>query len=410
MSEGNGTLNEVLDAAPLSLESRKRVLRAAIFTPMKADKWCPPIIAWGPPGGAKTAIAHETAIECGLPCKVLSPGRSGDGAFGVTPVPYEGPDGRVRIGYPPPEWVDLFVDGRGLLFCDEMTAGADDSIQAAMLGMLSEREVGGTELPGGVRPIGASNPPDVAAGGRELAFPVLNRAGHLRWPKLTDDEHAEYMLRGGMGREVAQLLDPAEEEKRVLAAWPDAYAVAAGLETNYLRRNRGKKNGEWKPGMLQVATDRTWEFATRAYASSIVHRLSNEETEAFVAAYIGTAAMLEWFEFIERQDLPDPAKLLDGDGKWSHDPNRIDRTAVVLDSCAVLVTPPNAHRRAERSDALWTLLTREFGAEDARDRDAAIPCVAALVAAKLHNTPKATALFTSILPLMQAAGLVRSVE
>ena len=131
---------------------------------------------WGPPGAAKTAVINQTVAECGLACKLLSPGRSGDGAFGVTPVPAQGKNGKLCICYPEPAWVAMFEEsGRGVLFCDELTANADDTIQAASLGMISEREIAGAELALGVRVLGAANPADVAAGGRELAFPGRRR-------------------------------------------------------------------------------------------------------------------------------------------------------------------------------------------------------------------------------------------
>ena len=50
----------------LTLASRKRILLAALFTPIGKGRWGLPVILWGPPSSTKSAILDELTAECGL--------------------------------------------------------------------------------------------------------------------------------------------------------------------------------------------------------------------------------------------------------------------------------------------------------------------------------------------------------
>jgi MoxR-like ATPase len=422
------------------------IIRAALFTPFSKGRWGLPICVEDEPGTAKSAAIVEVAEELGMPYEILSPGERGEAAFGVVPVPVSDTEGyaltlstviaealkegrsvadsldlalraagrkpATRLCYPRPDWTDKFIgsggeDLGGVIFVDEVTT-APPMIQAALLGLVLERRIGSHTFGPRVRVVGAYNPPELAAGGFDLSAPLANRTGHIRWGAPTVEEHAAYMLRGDTGsaeRSGVRADLAVAEEKRVLGLWPEAFASARGLEVAFLTRRPNLKNVCPKAGDPKVGrswpSDRTWEMATRALASADVHDLSDVETEAFVAAFIGEAASSEFFAFKQDQDLPNPADLLDGKEHFSHSSKRPDRTAAVLNACAALVTPMGSTKRSERADALWSLIEKE--AKGKADLDLFVPCVFALIDANLHARKSATMAMSAVQPILRHA-------
>lgn len=428
------------------------ILKAALFTPLRRGFWGLPLLCWGEPGVAKTAVIEELAGRYSFPCETLSPSERGEGAFGVVPVPasavddhsylgalserlvelmtprgknpglsYEAalaqslkevPRAAVLLTYPAPEWVGQFMEhGRGIVFVDEATS-TPPALQAPLMGLILARRIGGVTLPKGVRVLSAANPVEIAAGGFDIAAPVANRVGHIDWAKPSVEEHVQFMLRG----EVAQNDDEDEqkdavaEEKRVLAMWGNSWAKAVGYETSFLTKRPSLKNQCPKAGDPKASrawpSDRTWEMATRALASAEVHGLSQSETEVFVEAFVGAGVAGELFTYMQEQDLPDPADLLDGKGgvSFKHNPQRIDRTVAVLGACAALVTPKTADKRKDRSEALWGILdAMASGAKS--DLDIIVPSVHAMIDADLHTMPAASRPLSRVQPVLRAAGI-----
>src|SRR5690606_2434798 len=73
-----------------------------------------------------------------------------------------------------------------LLFIDELT-GATPMVQSALLRVIRERWVGDIKLPYNVAIVAAYNPPNMAAGGWDLAYATLNRFCHMEWKADKDD-------------------------------------------------------------------------------------------------------------------------------------------------------------------------------------------------------------------------------
>lgn len=396
---------------------QKNIMKASLFTPLRGGRWGLPILWEGEPGVAKTAFIREVAASFGLPLEVLSPGERGEGAFGVVPVPAEHEEGGLVLAYPRPEWTNKFAaeDSCGLIFVDELTS-APPALHPPLLGLLLDGRVGGWEAPRRVRRMAACNPVELAAGGYDLPPPVANRVGHMKWQSPTVEQHRAFMLRGDdfeadpTTDDDGEVLDAAAEEKRVRGAWGAAYAKCAGLEGAFLNRfptakNRCPKAGDPKASKAWPS-DRTWEMATRAWASSLVHNLSPAETEEFVGSFIGAGLASELFEFAEKQDLPDPGDLLDGKIDFTHDPRRLDRTIAMLGSCTATVTPKNAEKRKARNDALWKMIDKMSGSKDnPKDIDIYVPSADALIAVDLHVTAAAGPMLTKLQPVLKAAGI-----
>ena len=353
---------------------RTKLLHAAIFTPNRRG-WGLPILFEGAPGTAKTELCEAVCEAAGLPLIALSPGLHGEGAFGVVPVPVKTPLG-TRLAYPPPDWTDEVADG-GVVLVDEVTT-APAALQPPMLGLIAAHRVGNHQLPSRVRVFGLCNPVELAANGQELAPPLANRFIWVSWGAPSVAEHAAFMLGAASGTELPAY-NTAAEEARVLAAWPAAWARAAGLEVAFHQ----KTGGQWKNKCPKAAdatlsrawpSDRTWYYAALCLASSIVHGLSNADTSDLLAGCVGREAAAAWEVFVEEQDLPDVEALLDGSIEYKFDARRIDRIAAVLSNAQALVTPPQSIKRIERAAALWRLM----GTVPASARDLCVPVAQAL--------------------------------
>lgn len=427
--------------------SQKNIIKASLFTPVR-NGWGLALLAWAEPGVGKTSIIEEICADYAMPVECFAVSERGEGAVGQVPVPDMGLEDysylaalsekivaftdagmdsdkalkqaiatvpRTRdmvLRYPRPEWTDKFMQGgRGVVFVDELTSAAP-AIMPALMGLFLAKRIGGCRLPGGVRMLAAANPPELAASGYDLPHPLANRMGHISWHTPTVDEHVSFMLRGtsGFADTTETSFDAEVEEKRVLAGWGNAWAKAVGLETAFLQRRPQLKNMCPKVGDPKATrawpSDRTWEMATRAMASAEVHDLSAAEREEFVAAFIGEGPAGEWFTYCQEQDLPDPTELLDGKASFTHNPQRIDRTIAVIQSCVALVSPRSAVHRSARGGALWNLLDKFAG--DKADLDIVVPGVHAMIEADLHLLKEATKPMAKIQPVLKKAGITAS--
>lgn len=381
----------------------KHIIKAAIFTPSSRG-WGLPFLFWGPGGVGKSDIIEEVGKEWRMHVEVLSPSERGEGAFGVTPMPRKTSSGAYVVSYPAPDWIESFedFDGRGIVFVDELTT-APAVLQAPMLGLIQARRIGGATLGPGVRIIAAANPPEIAANGWELAPPLANRLGHLTWDAPTADAWAQFTLGdSGLEDEAPTRNDPAAEEARVLAAWPNAYAKAAGLITSFHCRNRGKLHNHPAAGDPASGrawpSHRSWSNAVRAMASADVHSLSEVDAIEMVAAFVGNGAVKELLTFKAAMDLPDPADVLDGKVSWQHDPDRLDRSMAVLNSIVSLAVTSDANR-STRVPRLWSIIDKTPA------DDIVAMSIKPLSKARLTTHPAALPVLARIRPMLKAAGV-----
>lgn len=352
----------------MSIINYDRVLFAAFFTqwgthPESGEiDWGARLLLHGPPGAKKTATTRQLAKALDAYYYSLKPGAKGQGGFGVTPVPtmIDGANGKKQqvLSFPGPDWVGEIGDRPALIVVDEMNTAAP-ALQAPLLGLTQEKEIGSTFLPARARVIGCTNSVEDAAGGWDLAPSIANRLGHIDWPDPDLDDWAGWMLQGASSTPT-NMINVAAEEARVTQAWPGAWAKASGLITSFLKRRPGLLRKQPKSHEPQASrawpSPRTWEYATRVLCSAQIHSLNEAETDLFIAAYIGEAATHEFAAWKREQDLPDPALLLEGKEKFEHNPIRLDRTMVVFNQCAALVAPAKAENREARAQQLWKLL------------------------------------------------------
>jgi hypothetical protein len=319
----------------MSITNLQKIMRAALFTPTRSG-WGLPILFWGPPGIGKSDIIEGVASSHGFPCEVLSPGERGEGAFGVTPMP----DSDGYISYPPPRWSAQFAQEEGaaqnpggLVFLDEINT-APPAIQAAMMGLLLKRRIGGSTLDSRVRMLGAANDVADSAGGWDLAPPIANRLGHIPWEAPSESEWTDWLMSSD---DAPQISTPSiQQEKMVMSGWNEAWSRARGIVAGFVRAQPGALHKQPSSGSPEASkawpSHRSWEFATRAMASARVNGLSESDGDMFAAAFVGSGVMGELITYRAAADLPDPVALLDGKVQWKPDFKRLDRTYAVLGS------------------------------------------------------------------------------
>lgn len=385
----------------------KAIIRCALFTPI-ARGWGLPILNWGAPGGGKTDIIHEVGDDHGFMTEVLSPGERGEGAFGVIPVPVTDAHGMVTITYPPPDWARRMMatrDQRGLVFIDELTT-APPLIQPALLGLIQAKRIGATQLPGGVRVLGAANPPSQAASGWELPAPVANRLGHVQWSQPTVEAWTTWILGDQTEREPVR--SASDLEDHVTAAWDGAYARAKGAVVSFLRTRPEllHKMPSIDSPLVSRAwpSHRSWANATRAIAGAQVHGLTEEDRDALVSGFVGDAAYGEFAAYSLRLDLPDPVALLEGRVKFVPDSSRIDVTFAVLSACSsvIMSTEPSAPSYDKRAGEFWKLLNA-IGMDQI---DIVIPAASAVIRSPAARHKEAIPVLGRVGPILRQVGIV----
>ncbi len=380
-----------------------KLIHAALFTPMDdveiegawAPRWGLPLLLNGNPGIGKTSKVRSVSRQYGLPLVDLSVTKRGDAAFGVIPIPTS--SGRIRYGVP--EWI-RGVEGGGIVFVDEITSARPD-LQAAVMGLVLDREVGDVPLGARVRVLAACNPPDVAANGHTLEVPMANRFVHVDWLPATLDELGAVRRRAVTG-ELVQVLDAEAEEARVLAAWPAAYGRAVALELGFHRAQpqwRNKMPSADDPNASRAwPSDRSWSYASRALAAAEVHGLDETTADALVAGSIGAAACSAWRVYLQKTDLPDVADVLDGKAIFKHSGARADRTYAFLTAATALLAPTTTPHRARRAEALLDLMLGIEGCDDLL-----ATAMTDLAGCGLHIGTRAIKVLSKIQPVVSAA-------
>ena len=385
-----------------------RIIHAALFSPGSKHRWGLPLRIVGAPGTAKSALIENVAEASGLHVEVVIASLRDPTDFLGLPVPRE--DGSV--GYAPPAWALRAAAAKhAVVFLDEINT-APPAVQAALLRVVLDRVVGDFALPATVRILSAQNAVEDAAGGYDLAAPLANRFGTLPdWTGPSCEEWSAWILQAGNGNEVEVATTAEAEEARVMKLWPSAYAKAAGIITSFLRRKPSLLHCQPASGSpessLAWPSRRTWEMATRALAASEIHHLDESESDRYVGAFVGAAAIRELRSWLANVDLPDPALLLDGQVEWKHDSDRLDRTMVVVSSCAALVAPHSCSKRIERADACWNLIQGLMEVSDV-----VLPAVRTLISEQVRLVRGPSGMFSGaekvlakFQPILSAAGI-----
>lgn len=240
----------------LGINSTRKALRYAL----ESDT---PIHIIGPPGVGKSAIIAGIAKEMKMPLEILILSLCDPTDIGGFPVAKDGALDRLPLGA-----IKKACETPVLLFLDELSC-ASPAVQAAALQLIYGRRAGDAVLHPGTRIVAASNPPDQAAGGWELALPLIGRMTQLKM-KPTHKEVQEFFY--NLGEENSSI-------RSLAVDWAATLEADAGLLHIDPPAGAQQSGRPW-------GAPRSWERGLRLAATATDHKES-DTGEIFGAALSG---------------------------------------------------------------------------------------------------------------------------
>ena len=252
----------------LGIEACKSALKYSLL----ADT---PINLIGPPGVGKTAIVADIASQLGMAFEPLILSLCDPTDIGGFPVTHDGQVTRLPLGS-----VKRACQEPVILFLDELTC-AVPAVQGAAMRLVYERWAGEVKLHRGTRIIAASNPPEQAAGGWELALPLIGRMTQIKMRPLMK-EVQEYFYNIGKDPSVLDSIQKAIKEAKDEVALKEAQRVLHAASADVELRKLGLDFAatlEMAPDLLQIdppanaqasgtpwGAPRSWERSLRVLA------------------------------------------------------------------------------------------------------------------------------------------------
>ena len=318
-----------------------------------------PSILWGSPGSGKTSWVRSMAKVLSLHCEVVIASIRDPTDFLGLPVVIDG-----ETHYAAPAWAKRVARlGRSLVLFDDIST-SPPIIQAALLRVILEGQVGDILLSNATF-IAAANPPEEAAGGWELSYPLANRFVHFFWmPDATS------WIDGFISQkwEDTALVPSLDENWREYLPW------ARALVGSFIRHRPelllklppSQDNHNWA-----FPTPRSWDMASTLLAAAKSIEMAVELCDLLVGGAVGQGPWIEFFGWFQEQDLPDPEDLLASPKTFTL-PDRGDKAYAVLSSVVAAVLGKFTE---DRWRAGWQVL--------ARAADAGVPDIAASAARQL---------------------------
>ncbi len=314
-----------------------------------------PFCVWGPPAAAKSAKLKAIGRVLGKKVKVFL-GSSAEPTDLAIPVP-DLERGTVRRLVQ--SWAKDLKEEGGILFLDEASS-SPPAMQAALMSVTHDRMMGDEDI-SNVAVVMAANPVDIAAGGNEIALPMLNRMLHMFVQTPPAKEVGQYLSGEFAGNDT-------DSQLKVPVLDPDRYKRelfrVGVIQQAFLSRKSGVFEVDLKGIVPSIEpafpSPRSWELGMRAFAAGVAVDDVELATEMLACA-VGDGVAGEFSAFRTAVDLPDTEALLDGRIKWTPDPARADRTMTVL-----LGVAAEAIRRMKETDIerAWDLLTVVGDAKD----------------------------------------------
>ncbi len=344
-----------------------------------------PVLVWGNPGEGKTQMIQQVAGQLERPCEVVI------GSI-REPVDFSGLPVRTDSGvsFAPPRWAQRCVEEpMTVVFLDELTT-APPSVQAAMLRVVLDREVGDLTLPSSVSIVAAANPPDVAAGGDDLASPLANRFCHLDWEAELNDWLGG-MMRGWFPHASPIVPDDFSTE---LGHWRASLVGFIRARPSLLRQFPADLIDQGRAW----PSPRSWDIAHRLGAAASAAGANRRVIERLVAGSVGAGPAEEFLRYERDVDLPDPELLL-ADPAAAVLPDKPDLALAVL---AAITSAVAEDLTEERWMAAWELLA---GLCEQGRTDLAAMAANELLPLRQDGWPAPRAV-RAFLPVLRRAGLL----
>lgn len=379
-------------------------------------------LIWGEPGVAKTAVMKALAEKLGWYRETIITSIRQPEDFGGIKIPHETEGVKVLAD----AWVNRILKAvasekfdKALAFADEVSCAAP-ATQAALLRPVLEGWVGDEYLdPEKVKWAAAANPPDIAAGGWDMSYPLANRWTHIEWPNPTAMEWADFMAGGPGVMPEFVVIDPVK--------WAEAYERAKILVGAFFRKaDHEKYLNELKDVIandtarfpMAYGSPRTWENATRLLATVLVMeesgnknavRRAAESKIKLVAGSVGQPGAMAMFTWLEEANLPDPEELLADPSKWKPVRSREDVLYAVCNGVGAAAIKPQASAKQYKTrwTTAWEILgkclpisrglvavsARKLAAKANRPKGALLDKKVVAVANELKDVLKATGFF-----------------
>lgn len=229
--------------------------------------------------------------------------------------------------------------------------------QNAILRVFLERVVGDVQLPAEIRMLASSN--SASDGGWPLESALANRLGHI------DVQVDHDLFQRGFITNSFRLLAPMEPTYTERLAGERAGIAAflkhrSDLLLDYPKDDE-RRDGPWP-------SPRSWDMA--AHVLSTTDPSERNLRLNVIATAVSTPVAVEYLNWQEAQDLPDPAEVLSGKVKDIVDQARPDRTYAIFSaalSLAFTALESKEAGKAQKSwDDGWKLISRvkQSGAAD----------------------------------------------
>lgn len=196
--------NTMTDLSILNLSDSKK----AIYYAMGSNT---PIHFIGPPGVGKSAIVEGVAVDMHMPLETLLLSQCDPTDVGGFPVVINGKLERLPLGA-----IKAACEKPTILFLDELSC-APPAVQGAAMQLIYNRRAGDVKLHPDTRIVAASNPADQAAGGWELALPLISRLTQIKM-RPEAKEIQEYFYNIGIDPATVQDLSDADKKDPVKVA------------------------------------------------------------------------------------------------------------------------------------------------------------------------------------------------
>ena len=312
-----------------------------------------PALCYGMPGIAKTAVMSAHSRKQGRSLYTLTGVCREPGDIGGYPSIDE-EDGTMFMRIVPPKYL---IDARKTptnLFIDEIMACAP-AVQAALLRVANEREVGDEKLPDDLDIYAACNPPSITPNGFPFEAPTANRWYHHQW-EFPRKDWMRGMASGG------NFLEP---DVPVLPDnWKDGMVEAGSLVAAFIKSAgqflmpESDEEGEPKIPASQRSkawpSPRSWFNAARCLAAGGSVDADPGVLRKLVEGNVGRGASEAFFTYWDNLDIPDAEVVLQN--VVNHDDDDISRLVPDLkpDQLIVFLGTLNGNVGRDNSLDRWT--------------------------------------------------------
>lgn len=270
-----------------------------------------PVLLWGPPGVGKTSVVEAYSEANGMGMVTLL-GATSDPTV-VAGIPFATADGRSTKVLP--DWAQEIFDNPDqphVVFCDEFS-NSPPAVRAALLSIVSQREVAGQELPAGTRFVAAANETDSAADGWELDPATENRWVHVEF-EPTPDASIQDRRKGFRQIPLARVPGKRVREKYLETAPVITEFLAAQPDMVHKQPEDATRRGAGHAWPSQ----RSWDRVGVIHSTALAEGHSEATIRKLIVGAVGPDAGTRYMAYYgEHGGLPSTQSLYESPTSWS---------------------------------------------------------------------------------------------